>query len=296
MRLILFCLLVFAATGVFAQQPAASVKMSAANELYLQQKFEEAAKAFGEVTKDEPRNGRAWYFLGMSLHSLKRYNDAIAAFKQNVSIAGNPLAMYNIACGYSQLGDPDSSFEWLEKSLKAGAAPNIETDPDLENIRKDVRFKKMVEIADRTRRPCMYSVEARQFDFWLGDWDVLNLAGQKAGTNSVQLFSNGCGLMENWVGTQGGDGKSINFYDPGTKKWYQSWIGSAGGALRYSGTFSNSAMRFDGETFGPDGKRTLQRLTFFKIDGNTVRQLAEASTDEGKTWSVSYDFKYVRRK
>ncbi len=296
MRLILFCLFVFAAVGVFAQQPAASAKMSAANELYRQQKFEEAAKAFGEVTKDEPRNGRAWYFLGMSLHSLKRYNDAITAFKQNVSIAGNPLAMYNIACGYSQLGESDPSFEWLEKSLKAGAAPNIETDPDLENIRKDARFKKMVEIADRARRPCIYSAEARQFDFWVGDWDVLNLAGQKAGTNSVQLFSNGCGLMENWTGAQGGDGKSINFYDPGTKRWYQSWIGSGGGALRYAGTFSDGAMRFEGETIGSDGKKTLQKLTFFKIDENTVRQFAEISADDGKTWSVSYDFKYVRRK
>jgi len=33
-----------------------------------------------------------------------------------------------------------------------------------------------------------------------------------------------------------------------------------------------------------------------KVDENTVRQLAENSTDDGKTWKATYDFKYVRKK
>jgi len=41
---------------------------------------------------------------------------------------------------------------------------------------------------------------------------------------------------------------------------------------------------------------TLSRLTFSKIDENTVRQLTENSTDGGKTWNVGYDFKYTRKK
>ena len=55
-------------------------------------------------------------------------------------------------------------------------------------------------------------------------------------------------------------------------------------------------MRFVGATVGQGGKKTLNKLTFSKIDENTVRQLAEVSTDEGKTWTVTYDFKYVRKK
>ena len=91
--------------------------MTAANEFYKQQKFAGSDKAFGEVTKDEPNNGRAWYFLGMSLHSLGKWEQAIAAFEKNVAIAKNPNAMYNIACGYSRLNQADKAFEWLEKSL-----------------------------------------------------------------------------------------------------------------------------------------------------------------------------------
>ena len=222
--------------------------------------------------------------MGMSLHSLGKWEQAIAAFEKNVAIAQNPSSMFNIACGYSRLKQNDKAFEWLEKALTNGAAftVNLETDEDLANIRQDARFKKMTELADRQKRPCIYSAEARQFDFWVGDWDVFNTLGQKAGTNSVQLFSDGCGLLENWTNTTGGDGKSINFYDTGTGKWYQSWIGTGGGALRYSGNFREGAMRFEGETIA-NGAKTLQKLTFTKLDENTVRQLFEASTDDGKT-------------
>ncbi len=274
-----------------------SPKMTAANELFQQKKFQEAAQAFGDIIKDEPKNGRAWYFMGMSLHSLGQWEQAISAFEKNVAIANNPSSMYNIACEYSQLNQTDKAFEWLEKALTNGAAfsTNIETDTDLENIRKDARFKKMIDIADRQKRPCIYSEQARQFDFWLGDWEVFNTAGQKAGTNTVQSFSNGCGLMENWTSSLGGDGKSINYYDASTGRWYQHWIGSGGGALRYAGSFKDGAMRFEGETIA-SGKKTLQKLTFTKLDENTVRQVFEASNDDGKTWAVTTDLKYIRKK
>jgi len=303
MRKFLIAILLFIFIGFFeedfyAQQPPTpSPKMTAAGELYKQQKFQEAATAFGEVTKDEPKNARAWYLMGMSLHSLGKWEQAIAAFEKNVAIVQNPNSMFNIACGYARLNQVDKAFEWLEKSLMNGAAftVNLETDEDLANIRKDARFKKMIELADHQKRPCIYSAEARQFDFWVGDWDVFNPQGQKAGTNSVQLFSDGCGLLENWTGALGGDGKSINFYDAGTQKWYQSWTGTGGSVLRYEGNFKDGAMRFEGETIA-NGKKTLQKLTFTKLDENTVRQLFEASSDDGKTWTITYDLKYVKKK
>jgi tetratricopeptide (TPR) repeat protein len=297
--ILLFVFVGFFADDFYAQQPAAaaSPKMTAANDLYKQQKYGEAAAAFSEVIKDEPQNGRAWYLLGMSLHSLGKWEQAIAAFEKNIAITQNPNSMYNIACGYARLNQADKAFEWLEKSLNGGVAPfvNLDADADLENLRKDARFRKMTELAERKKKPCMFLAEAREFDFWIGDWEVFNPAGQKVGVNTIQMFAGGCGVLENWTNAGGGDGKSINYYDATTGKWYQHWIGFDGSALRYAGNFKENAMRFEGETIA-SGKKTLQKLTFFKLDENTVRQLAETSPDEGKTWTVSYDFKYVRKK
>lgn len=271
--------------------------MTAANELVKQKKWAEAVQAFEEIIKEEPNNGRAWYLLGTSLHSLGKYEKAIEAFQKNIVIAGNPASMYNIACGYSLLNQKDKAFEWLEKAIKNGFAQfaNLGADKDLDNIRTDARFKKMQDLVEQQIKPCMFMPEARQFDFWAGDWDVFNTQGQKVGTNSVQPISEGCGLLENWQSTLQNNGKSINYFDQSTSKWYQFWIGSGGGALRYEGNFKDGAMRFEGFTIGKDGKKTLQRLTFFKIDENTVRQFAEISNDEGKTWTTSYDFRYVRK-
>lgn len=286
---------------VFAQQPTLSPQMQAAMQLIRTQKWTEAAAAFESITKAEPQNGRAWFMLANSYHQLGKYDKAAEAYEKNIPISNNPAAMYNLACAYSRLKQNDKAFEWLEKSLKNGAAPtvNLKTDEDLANLRDDERFKKMEDISDRATKPCMYSAEARQFDFWLGEWDVFPSQappgqGSKAGDSRIDRISEGCGLLENWS-TVGGNGKSINYYDASTGKWYQHWIGSGGGALRYEGIFKDNAIHFEGLTTRKDGTKVLNKLTFFKMDENTVRQLAEISSDGGKTWTTTYDFRYVRK-
>lgn len=299
-RTILLTLLLFAAQAAFAQTPPQpSPQMVAANQLYQQKKYGEAAVAFGEILKTEPNNGRAWYFLGMSYMPLAKYEQAAAAFEKNLTInPQNVSSMYNAACAYSRLKQPDKAFEWLNKAVTIGAGfmVNAATDADLENIRGDARFPKFLDSLDRALYPCKYSTEAHQLDFWIGTWDVFNVPGQKVGTNTIEPFADGCALLENWTATIFGTGKSINYYDTTTQKWYQHWIGSGGGALRYAGTFRDGAMRFESETIGTNGAKVFHRLTFSKNDDGSVRQFSEISNDEGKTWAVNYDFKYVKAK
>lgn len=149
---------------------------------------------------------------------------------------------------------------------------------------------------DKLKRPCMYSAEARQFDFWVGEWEVYDPQGTKAGASVIERIANGCGILENWTNASGGGtGKSINFYDPQAGKWFQYWIGTDGNPQRFSGEYRDGALRFAGGPYTQGGKKYVTRLTFFNLDANTVRQLSERSEDDGRTWSVSYDFKYVRR-
>jgi tetratricopeptide (TPR) repeat protein len=288
-------IVLFATVAAFAQPTTPSPRIAAANELLKEKKLDEAARAFGEIARDEPQNGRAWFGLGMSLHLAGKYAEAVEAFKKNVAISQNPTAMYNVASGLARLNRKDEAFEWLEKAIVAGFAQfaDLDADADLENLRGDPRYKKMQDLIERQIAPCRFMPEAKQFDFWIGDWDVFNVQGQKVGVNSIQSIADGCGLLENWTSTLKNNGKSINYFDPSTGKWYQFWIGSGGGALRFEGAFKDGAMRFEGVTTA-NGKSILNRLTFSKIDDKTVRQFAEISSDDGKTWSVSYDFKYVR--
>jgi len=278
-------------------QTAPSPQMKAANELFNNQKWDEAARAYEAIAAAEPNNARAWYQLGASRFALKEFEAAIAAFQKNIAITNNPSAMYNVACAFARLNQKEKAMEWLDKAVSNNLSPftNISADEDLATLRGDARFKELATSLDKKRRPCMYSTSAREFDFWIGEWDVFNPQGQKAGTSVIQQIAEGCGVLENWTSSIGGAGKSINFFDPASSKWYQYWIGANGVPSRYEGTYRDGAMRYEGEK-PPAAGAALTRLTFFNIDNNTVRQLAENSSDNGKTWTVVYDFKYVRKK
>ena len=43
--------------------------------------------------------------------------------------------------------------------------------------------------------PACSGAEFHQFDFWIGDWDVLTADGKVAGHNRVESIANGCGIM-----------------------------------------------------------------------------------------------------
>ncbi|MGH7783646.1 MAG: tetratricopeptide repeat protein, partial [Candidatus Binatia bacterium] len=237
--------------------------------------------------------------LATARYSLKQYAPAADAFQKNVELNNNGFAMYNLACVYSLMGDKDKAIEWLTRTIDNPkmVLPALDlNDPDLTNIKDDARFKVLTEKVGRQIHPCLYSDQAKEFNFWVGEWDVYNPQGRHDGTSSIQSISNGCGLLENWTDAFGNTGKSINFYDPNDRKWYQYWIGSGGGPLRYSGVYKDRAIRYEGETVDKAGRKTLTRLTFFNLDVNTVRQLAENSTDDGKTWTTGYDYKYIRKK
>ena len=66
--------------------------------------------------------------------------------------------------------------------------------------------------ADEAPRPGCQEPASRQFDFWAGHWRVTE-NGKPAGENRIEPILDGCALLENWTGAQGGSGKSLNFFD-----------------------------------------------------------------------------------
>jgi hypothetical protein len=144
-------------------------------------------------------------------------------------------------------------------------------------------------------KPCSSQPEYRQFDFWIGEWDV-QAGGQQAGTNSVQLILDKCVVFENWVGAKGMSGKSFNIYNAAKGKWQQTWVDDRGAVLELLGEFKDGAMRLAGDTTRGAGKKVLHRLTFTPLEGDRVRQFWETSNDDGKTWNVAFDGLYIRKK
>src|SRR5215212_8679319 len=83
-------------------------------------------------------------------------------------------------------------------------------------------------------KPCQ-SAEHRQFDFWVGHWDVFGPAGKKVGENQIELIADGCALLEQWTGNGGVTGKSLNIYDAVDRRWHQTWVDNGGTLLILAG-------------------------------------------------------------
>jgi hypothetical protein len=136
--------------------------------------------------------------------------------------------------------------------------------------------------------------EFRQFDFWVGDWNVTSGA-QPVGTNLVPLEEDGCVVHEHCAGALGGTGQSFNYYDRVDRQWHQTWVSNSGNVLDLAGTLTGGALTLLGERRQLDGSVLRHRLRFRANPDGTVRQLWETSADAGATWSVSFDGLYRKK-
>jgi len=168
----------------------------------------------------------------------------------------------------------------------------------LEALRTDSGFATLVEQAKRNQTPCEYSAENRQFDFWIGDWNVVPTGGGlPQGASHIAKELGGCTIWENWtsLGT-GYTGKSYNVYNPNLKRWEQFWVDNAGGMIHFYGGLKDGVMDYWTEDIPQlDGTKLRRHLQFYNQGPDKVRQFSQGSTDGGKTWHVEYDLTYLRK-
>ena len=297
-------LLLLALAPALAAQDRDSLRADSA---FRRRDWRATAELYTGIASRFPRQGMAWLRSGMARHALNELDPAIAAYEQALALQFQPAtAMYRLARVHALKGNTDRAFSYLDGLVTLGGVPVavLDTVADLASIRRDPRYKQITDRIDALRFPCRTMSEARQFDFWIGDWDVTPFQAPGGsntpllGTNRVEAILEHCVLMENWMG--GGPapsaGKSMNFYDTNRRQWRQIWMADGGGSLDYMGTFRDGAMRFEGWTLAPNGSRVLQKLTFFPIHRDTVRQLFETSADSGRTWQPGFDGRYTRKK
>jgi hypothetical protein len=139
--------------------------------------------------------------------------------------------------------------------------------------------------------------EFRQFDFWIGRWDVKNSDGSRTlGSNVIEPLAGKCGVHENWTGAAGGTGRSLNTFQRTDGKWHQVWVGAGGGLLHLIGGLEGSAMVLEGPSPGPNGTTVRNRVTWTPLPDGRVRQHWQTSSDAGSTWIVSFDGYYEKKK
>ena len=135
----------------------------------------------------------------------------------------------------------------------------------------------------------------RQFDFWVGTWDVSATGQDKVVARSViENLYGGCVIRENWMPVSGTPGGSLNTFDPADGRWHQVWMDASNARVSFNGELVDGNMVLTGDWRGAQGpgKDGLVRMTYSRLEGGAVRQFGQISTDKGATWKPFFDFTY----
>ncbi len=242
--------------GTLLCAAAVAATMEDAEKLFTAQKWPEAAAAYQVIAEREPANA---------------------------------LAQIRLARSRAASGDATGALSALQAwfATGSGSYQSAMTLTELQSLHDDPRFIAMME----PLRPCK-SPEYRQFDFWLGDWNVESPAspGGKS-RNQITSINDGCAIREVYTTSIGYEGTSLNFYDGTKKVWHQTWIDNQGGALYLEGGLQGKAMVLSTTT----SPQSVNRITWTPLDDGRVRQHWEATADGGKTWTTVFDGYYSRR-
>lgn len=145
--------------------------------------------------------------------------------------------------------------------------------------------------------PTCDAPENRQFDFWVGKWDVFDTkTGTPGGSSLIELLYGGCTLRENWkdAALTGG---SLNTYSTIDKRWHQTWTDSAGTWREFVGGLEGGRMIlvWSYPSVHQPGKTVQERLIFTPNADGSVRQYSDQTID-GTNWVERYDYTYRRAK
>jgi len=158
--------------------------------------------------------------------------------------------------------------------------------------------------------------EDRQFDFWIGEWDIVNRQRNPGNPADASFYptgpavgraypvAGGCAIAEQWRGELSWglvQGFSLRTYDAQSGKWILLLNWPAPNAPTPSpfsirdGEFRHGRGEFFSSTTSTDGTTTLSRFTFSDINDDRFRWDSAASTDGGVSWRTSWIMEVTRR-
>lgn len=136
---------------------------------------------------------------------------------------------------------------------------------------------------------------ARQFDFWLGSYNVRNYAGKLEGTDTIVRSYGNCVVQERFASSDGQSfGSSFSFFDEPSQQWHYVWVDNLGAFELFSGGRIGPSMRMTGWTHSGRSTRE-ERMTWTPLSRGRIRQLWEASLDSGLHWQTLSDVYYWPR-
>ena len=268
-----------------------------ADALFASEEWAGAADAYGALLAGDPANANNWFNLGHARHQLEDFAGARDAYRKAIDADYQPAARarLRLARVLMSLGKERAALKELEEIAKTGGPSGryLLTVSEFEPLADNARFQAAV----KALTACTDD-EYRQFDFWLGEWDVTSAgSAQPTAASRISSKQDGCVVLEEYSVGAAFTGMSINFYDSAKETWHQTWMSNAGGSVYLEGALNKDGAMVLTDKDLPISKvsGTINRVTWTPNNDGSVRQFWESSTDDGETWSVAFDGLYTKK-
>jgi tetratricopeptide (TPR) repeat protein len=291
-----------------AVHPGNPYTFAEADSLYNEAKWAEARSEYKILLSDTSINSAAWNRLGNCNYHLGHLDEAMENFERSLRFTTNKLLKANIysrmAKVYVRRNQQTSAVRLLDSAYVYGYSNSDELDnlPEFKSLIGTEGFLTLRDSVYKRGYPCSADPQFRDFDFWVGHWDVHQTGSNlPVGHSVIEKIAGECAILENWTSERFSyNGKSINYFDSKNSAWEQVWVGSEGGKdyvhYFHNGHYRDKIMQFDFEEKDESGNIQKGRFSFFNLSADRVRQLQEISKDGGNSWTTVYDFTYERIK
>ena len=269
-----------------------------ADALFESEAWQAAAAAYADETIRNPDDGRAWFRLAISSRESGDLDSAVQSLERAEALQFSSVRV-QIERSRQELvaGDSSVAVGTLRGLFDAGftSVGLITNDPTLSAMSGDAEYDALIADMSVQAYPCEHDERFSEFDFWLGEWEVRDAAGNIAGTNRIEKVEHGCLITETWTGASGSTGFSINYLDASDGKWVQIWNAAGGTQINYRGGLADDGMLLIGEISSAAGGTAAPfRGLWTPLPDGRVRQLFEQSNDGGETWVTWFDGYYTR--
>jgi hypothetical protein len=143
------------------------------------------------------------------------------------------------------------------------------------------------------------SLEGRQFDFLIGNWDVSatrykedgSLLFQYKASWSAKYLNEGRMILDDFrayapTGQEVSSYVTLRTYSEATHRWEMAGLSALQPALsaEWYGEFKDGEMLLDASGRDPAGNMVKTKIRFFNIANDSFSWESNVSRDEGKTW------------
>jgi len=145
--------------------------------------------------------------------------------------------------------------------------------------------------------PCGSNSDARQLDYWLGDWSVGTPGAPNTGHSKVFLSLDKCLLTESWGSdTSNHQGENAMAYNPDDKTWHGLFVDNRGRVHLLKGRVAPGSAEFQGASRDESGNANLTKVKIVRVNRDNVEQIWQKSSDNGASWSTDVRMQYSRKR